>query len=429
MIEQKTHDDYVEVKEGRLSITNIIESILETKARISREQEERSYQRFQENTNTYFVEEEKVSPQSFQGYQSVLLTRFSENIQYPVYLKYIEPYERCAEQGLFIKLNEEFTFPSQKGNLEELAAGIDIYLDKSSITLNFLGTIRCRIKYLDDEKGKYIELGKTETACLASTAILALSTGQVNAFYDALIEQLSGLLPYDPGDVELAGYDKVVERCEQIISHNNPLTMKRNILLAGPPGCGKSMIMKQVARNHPEAIRCNLTRSEGWLRWINLFSKMLEKCNKRVLLFVDEIDELGLTRDRDRESVYELLRLMDGMENTKNLVIVASTNRVEDLDPALLREGRFGPVIYVGYPDIEQKRAIIEFYGARYDSKLDSDMILEHLEGDVSGAGIRLTVEDCLVSGNEITTMRVIENLKRVRNSGESATNFMRDVR
>ena len=410
-------NDYLEVKSGKFSIKNLVETIMEVKENIRREQDERSYQRFQETAYRTIVETEKVPGDSFTGQQRRLLDRFKGYIEYPVYIKYLEPYEGCVRQGLFIKLRADFKPTNQRGNNKELAPGIDLYIDRHTISLGILGDTRKSVKYFDEPEGSYLELGDTEEKCLAAAAYLAISSEENSAFYEALIDYISNLLPYDPGEVELAGYDDVVRRCEQVIGHDNPYTMKRNILLVGPPGCGKSMIMKQLARSHPEVVRCNLTRSQGWLTWISLFSKMLQRCDKKVLLFVDEIDELGLTRDRDRASVYELLRLMDGMENTKNLVIVASTNRVEDLDPALLREGRFGPVIHVGYPDTAQKRAILEFYAARYGSRLDADMVLRHVPEDITGAGLRLIVEDCLIRGSEITTEKVIENIP-LRNNG-----------
>ena len=213
-----------------------------------------------------------------------------------------------------------------------------------------------------------------------------------------------------------------MERCEKIISYENPLTTKRHILLAGPPGCGKSMILKQVAANHPEFVRFNLTQTRNWLSWITLFAKILEKCSKRVLLMIDEIDELGLSREKDGDSVYELLRIMDGTENTRSLVLMASTNRLCDLDPALLRAGRFGPVIHVGEPDAGQKREIIMFYSARYGGDLDADRIISSVGGFYSGADIRVSIEECLIRGTRLSTGNVIKNLMEI--AGNGATNM-----
>jgi SpoVK/Ycf46/Vps4 family AAA+-type ATPase len=176
------------------------------------------------------------------------------------------------------------------------------------------------------------------------------------------------------------------------------------------------MILKQVARNHPEYIRCNLTQTDKWLGWLNLFAKVLTECDKKVLVLIDEIDELGLSRERNGEYVYELLRLLDGIENTRNLIIMATTNRLDDLDTALLRPGRFGPIIPVNKPDKEQRKEIIEYYSNRYNYKLDPAKIVTSVKGEYSGADIRVAIEDCLIQNNRISTEEVIENLNHLVN-------------
>ena len=92
-------NDYLEVKSGKFSIKNLVETIMEVKENIRREQDERSYQRFQETAYRTIVETEKVPGDSFTGQQRRLLDRFKEYIEYPVYIKYLEPYEGCVRAG------------------------------------------------------------------------------------------------------------------------------------------------------------------------------------------------------------------------------------------------------------------------------------------------------------------------------------------
>ncbi|MCK4815677.1 ATP-binding protein, partial [bacterium] len=310
-----------------------------------------------------------------------------------------------------LRLQDDFTPANYAGNMENIAPCIDLQFYREDFTFSLWGYTSCSIKYLESPNGKYVQLGKDDFGCLTTFAFIALSVDQLEPFYDVLVEFISKMLPFDLGDIELAGYEDVVRRCEKIICYDNPITMKRHILLAGPPGCGKSMIMKQVAKNHPEYVRCNLTQTKKWLGWIKVFAKILEKCNKKVLLIIDEIDELGLRRDRNGESVYELLRLMDGTENVRNLLIMASTNRVNDLDPALLRAGRFGPVINVDKPNPDQKKAIMEFYCQRYNCRVNIDEIVRTVKGRYSGADIRIAFEDCLIQGVDLSTENVQRNL------------------
>ena len=192
----------------------------------------------------------------------------------------------------------------------------------------------------------------------------------------------------------------------------DPRFMRRHILLSGPPGCGKSMIMRKVAESQSGYVKCSLSRTEGWLEAVGLIAKVLRRCSRGMLLFLDEVDELGLSRDRNGQSVYELLRLMDGVEDAGNLVIVASTNRIGDLDPALLRPGRFGPVMEVSFPDSRQLRVIVEYYASRYGFSVDSGRVAGCVGGGVTGADVRLAVEGCLIDGLEVCEENVIHRLR-----------------
>ena len=408
------HTRLVEALSGNTSvrtfISEIIEEYWETRDRIEDAKDERrSEQREDELSQTHVTELEVIPLDSFVGFQKKII-HFKDHLLYAATSIYREPYEK-PRKGLLLRLHDDFSPVNFAGNVEDVAPGIDIHYYRDEFSFSLWGCPSCSIKYLDSKNGKYIQLGKGDLGSLSTIAFLAISFDRVEPFYEALIEFVQRIMPLDLSDVQLAGYDEIIQKCENVINYDNPLTMKRHLLLAGPPGCGKSMIMKQVAKNHPEYVRFNLSQTKNWLNWINLFAKVLQKCDKKVLLIIDEVDELGLSRDKDGETVYELLRLMDGTENTRNMILMASTNRLSDLDPALLRAGRFGPVLHVDLPNDEQKRDILDFYCMRYNCEIDTEKIIGSVNGVFSGADIRIAIEDCLIQRIPITTENVQRHL------------------
>ena len=356
------------------------------------------------------LRQDRVPLTSFKGLQGLLVERYRDRIQYAVSAVFRQPYSKLSK-GVLLRLEDDFIPTSLTGNISDLVPGCELSFYGDEFTFRLGPLSECTIRYLEEGDAQLIELGETNMTCLATFAFLALSYDETGPFLEALVEFIGRALPFNPGEVQLAGYDDVVQRCENILSYSGGLTMKRNILLAGPPGCGKSMIMKRVALNHPEYVRCSLTKTRGWLEWLELFARVLSRCGRKMLVMVDEVDELGLTRDRDSDQVYELLRILDGLEDTRNLVVMASTNRLSDLDPALLRPGRLGPVIRVERPDSGQVKALVDYYGERYGASLDAERIVEAVGEEVSGADIRVSVEDCLIQGKPLNTENVIQNL------------------
>jgi cell division protease FtsH len=91
--------------------------------------------------------------------------------------------------------------------------------------------------------------------------------------------------------------------------------------------------------------------------------------NKPAIVFIDEIDCVGKNRKFDthgehQQTINALLAAMDGFESSQGIVVVAATNRPEDLDEALLRPGRFDRKVYVSYPDMKGRRAILQSHAA-----------------------------------------------------------------
>ncbi len=146
----------------------------------------------------------------------------------------------------------------------------------------------------------------------------------------------------------------------------------KGVLLYGPPGTGKTLIARAVANEAgasffsiqgPEIMNKFYGESESRLR--DIFEQA-EKSAPSVI-FIDEIDSIAPKRDEvtgevERRVVAQLLTLMDGLNPRKNVVVIAATNRVDSLDPALRRPGRFDREIEIGVPDREGRKEILQVH-------------------------------------------------------------------
>ncbi|WP_219853494.1 AAA family ATPase [Candidatus Hakubella thermalkaliphila] len=205
---------------------------------------------------------------------------------------------------------------------------------------------------------------------------------------------------------DVSGLDQVKqvlrESIEWPLAHPAVLTrygikVPKGVLLFGPPGCGKTYLAKVVASQAnahflhvkgPELLTGTVGASEAKLR--GLFDRARE--NAPCVLFFDEIDGLAGLRyggQRRTELLTQLLTEMDGVEELRGVVVVAATNRPEDLDPAILRPGRFDRLIYVPPPDQVARTRLFEMELANkpLDPDVDWGRLAEITHG-YSGADI-----------------------------------------
>ena len=203
---------------------------------------------------------------------------------------------------------------------------------------------------------------------------------------------------------DVAGQDEAKESLTEIIDFlNNPkryteigAKLPKGALLVGPPGTGKTLLAKAVAG---EAKVPFLTVSGsnfvemfvgmGAAKVRDLF-KEAEK-NAPCIIFIDEIDSIGKSRDNQMQSndereqtLNQLLTEMDGFDTSKGIVILGATNRPEILDKALLRPGRFDRRVIVDRPDLIGRKAILRVHSK--DVKMAPDVNLDEIAKGTPGA-------------------------------------------
>ncbi len=157
----------------------------------------------------------------------------------------------------------------------------------------------------------------------------------------------------------------------------------RGVLLHGPPGTGKTLIAKAVASevdahfitiSGPEIVSKYKGDSEERLR--ERFEEA--KRNAPAIIFFDEIDSIAGERDEGGEMedriVGQLLSLMDGLEDRGDVIVIGATNRVNDIDPALRRGGRFDREIEIGVPNETGRREILDVHTRRMPLSDDVDV-------------------------------------------------------
>eukprot|EP00039_Didymoeca_costata_P013626 m.210608 g.210608 ORF g.210608 m.210608 type:complete len:820 (+) comp15824_c0_seq3:338-2797(+) len=176
----------------------------------------------------------------------------------------------------------------------------------------------------------------------------------------------------------------------------------RGVLLYGPPGCSKTMMAKALATESS----LNFIAVKGpelFSKWVGESEKAVQSVFKKAraaspaIVFFDEIDALAVRRGSDdnkgsgvKERVLaQLLAEMDGVEELKNVIVLAATNRPDLVDPALLRPGRIDRIIYIGLPDLPSRKRIfeIQFEKMAFEKTLDPQLFAERTEG-YSGADI-----------------------------------------
>lgn len=166
--------------------------------------------------------------------------------------------------------------------------------------------------------------------------------------------------------------------------------MPKGLLLYGPPGTGKTLMAKAIAGEAGVPFYAmsgsdfvQMYVGVGASRIRNLFNKA--KKSEKAVIFIDEIDAIGKKRARNTsasnderdQTLNALLTEMSGFHENKGIVVIGATNRLDTLDEALLRPGRFDRQIEIGLPDVNARKKILSLYAGK--KPLSDDVDLEAL--------------------------------------------------
>jgi cell division protease FtsH len=193
---------------------------------------------------------------------------------------------------------------------------------------------------------------------------------------------------------EVAGLDEARDEMQEIVDFLKDskrfaklgARVPKGILLYGPPGTGKTLLAKAVARESGANFH-----SQSASAFVEMFAglgaarirKLFEQARKDApaIVFIDELDAVGAARsghgfNREQDqTLNQLLVELDGFANRDQVIVMAASNRLQDLDPALLRPGRFDRQILVSPPDLAGREAILQVHTRGKPLAADVDLV------------------------------------------------------
>lgn len=213
---------------------------------------------------------------------------------------------------------------------------------------------------------------------------------------------------------DIGGLQNEIQRVREMVElpMKHPQIFKKlgieppqGVLLHGPPGTGKTLLAKAVANETsasffsiagPEIISKYYGESEQQLR--EIFEDASDE--SPAIIFIDELDSIApkredVTGEVERRVVAQLLTMMDGLESRGQVIVIAATNRVDSVDPALRRPGRFDREIEIGVPDETGRKEILQIHtrGMPLADDVDLDAMADDTHGFVGADIESLTKE------------------------------------
>ncbi|QLC50602.1 proteasome-activating nucleotidase [Methanolobus zinderi] len=213
------------------------------------------------------------------------------------------------------------------------------------------------------------------------------------------------------------------------------------VLLHGAPGTGKTLIAKAVA-SRAQATFVRMSGSDLIQKFVGEGARLVKDVFQMArdkapsILFIDEIDAVGGMRTHDgttgsaevNRTMLQLLAEMDGFDATRDVKIIAATNRIDLLDPALLRPGRFDRVIEVPIPDEKGRAEILKIHTRKMnlDSDVDFDKLARLTDG-LSGADLKVVTKEAGMfvlrrRGDKITMKDLMEAYEKVVTEEDTST-------
>jgi len=263
----------------------------------------------------------------------------------------------------------------------------------------FLGVGSLLFRHLQKRDFKLFETVDTEQKGTSSTAALPSESSVIEA------------IKSDVSFADIGGISDVKIELEEIIDFmKNPkryknfgARMPKGVLLVGPPGVGKTMIAKAVA--HEAEVPFYYQSGASFVQiYVGMGAKRVHelfkaaKKNAPSIIFIDEIDAVGKKRDGNRNdereaTLNQLLTEMDGFEGSSGVIVIAATNKIDVLDSALLRAGRFDRRIFVELPTKKEREAILLKYLNKIPHDLDVQVVANMTVG-FNGASLAALVNE-----------------------------------
>lgn len=228
---------------------------------------------------------------------------------------------------------------------------------------------------------------------------------------------------------DVAGLEEIKEELQETIDFLNNATkykkmgahIPKGILFYGPPGTGKTLLAKAVA-GETNSTFLYASGSEFVEKYVGVGAKrvrtLFEKARKEApsIIFIDEIDAIGAKRNLDSnnekdQTLNQLLVELDGFNSDDTVIVIGATNRLDLLDEALLRPGRFDRHIYVGNPNMKAREQILEVHTK--SKPLDKDVDIKELAKKTHG----LSGADLANIANEAAIIAVRNNASKITKS------------
>ncbi|SJK86629.1 26S proteasome regulatory subunit T2 [Babesia microti strain RI] len=305
------------------------------------------------------------------------------------------------KQEARMKVDDLRGSPMGVGVLEEI-------IDDSHAIVSFSVGPEYYVSILSFVDKSELELGASVLLHNKTNSIVGILTDEVDPLVSVMKAEKAPLESY----ADIGGLEQQIEEIKESVELplTNPelyedigIKPPKGVILYGPPGTGKTLLAKAVA-NETSATFLRVVGSELIQKYLGDGPKLVRemfrvaKENAPSIVFIDEIDAVGTKRydatsggeKEIQRTMLELLNQLDGFDSNGNVKVIMATNRIESLDPALIRPGRIDRKIQLPNPGVKTRRRIFQIHTRKMT--MSSDVQLEEFvmaKDELSGADIK----------------------------------------